>query len=268
MTDGYEIYTDSVRVAFIVDREASVQLCRNKCHEGYEILFPISDAGSCNVEGITYELSAGSVLIISPLCHHVHSFPEDEAIKIHSLSFSKTALSDSVVELLDEVISKGELGCRFVDSDEVDRPFSEVFQRFKLAAELSSREKEVLLSALISEIIVFLSALDGNMPVERDGDLGARVARYLRDNFDRNICLDKLAARFFVSKYHLCRAFKKHTGTSVHSYINQKRIIFAKQLIESGESALDVADRVGFGDYSSFYRAYVKIIGNAPTKQK
>ena len=28
--------------------------------------------------------------------------------------------------------------------------------------------------------------------------------------------LDKLAKRFFVSKYHLCRAFKKHNGISVH----------------------------------------------------
>jgi AraC-like DNA-binding protein len=75
----------------------------------------------------------------------------------------------------------------------------------------------------------------------------------------------QLAKRFFVSKYYLCRAFKKHNGISVHGYVNQKRVMYAKQLIESGETASSAAYRVGFGDYSAFYRAYVKIVGRSPS---
>ena len=41
--------------------------------------------------------------------------------------------------------------------------------------------------------------------------------------------------------------------------------MYAKQLIESGETASGAAYRVGFGDYSAFYRAYVKVLGVAPT---
>jgi AraC-like DNA-binding protein len=74
-----------------------------------------------------------------------------------------------------------------------------------------------------------------------------------------------LAKRFFVSKYYLCRAFKRHNGISVHGYVNQKRVMYAKQLIEAGETASGAAYRVGFGDYSAFYRAYVKQLGVAPT---
>ena len=84
-------------------------------------------------------------------------------------------------------------------------------------------------------------------------------------NIEKDISLDMLAKRFFVSKYYLCRAFKKHNGISVHGYINQKRVMHAKELIESGETASGAAYRVGFGDYSAFYRAYVKIIGKSPT---
>ena len=85
------------------------------------------------------------------------------------------------------------------------------------------------------------------------------------ENLSRDVSLDTLARRFFVSKYYLCRAFKKHNGVSVHGYINHKRVMYAKQLIEQGETASGAAYKVGFGDYSAFYRAYVKIIGKAPT---
>ena len=99
-------------------------------------------------------------------------------------------------------------------------------------------------------------------------ELGARVIKYLNEHIYKVVSLDKIAKKFFVSKFYLCRAFKKHNGISVHGYINQKRVMYAKQLIESGESASAAAYRVGFGDYSAFYRAYVKLIGRAPTSQE
>jgi len=73
-----------------------------------------------------------------------------------------------------------------------------------------------------------------------------------------------LAHRFFVSKYYLCRAFKRQSGSSIHNYINLKRVLYAKRLIESGETASHAAYMVGFGDYSAFYRAYMKHIGSSP----
>ena len=103
-----------------------------------------------------------------------------------------------------------------------------------------------------------------NYEVETQDDL----VRYLNENAERDISLDRLARRFFVSKYHLCRAFKKHNGISVHGYINRKRVMYAKQLIESGETASRAAYQVGFGDYSAFYRAYVKIVGKSPTSSE
>ena len=114
-------------------------------------------------------------------------------------------------------------------------------------------------------IIILLSATASERLPQDEAELGARVIRYLNNNIDKDLSLDRLARKFFVSKYYLCRAFKKHNGTSVHGYINHKRVMFAKQLIEEGETASGAAYKVGFGDYSAFYRAYVKILGVSPT---
>jgi AraC-like DNA-binding protein len=130
---------------------------------------------------------------------------------------------------------------------------------------LPENEKSVYVKTLLSELIVFLSVSSGEQIQINEGELGARVIRYLNENLTRDMNLDTIARRFFVSKYYLCRAFKKHNGVSVHGYINHKRIMYAKQLIEQGDTASGAAYKVGFGDYSAFYRAYVKIIGKSPT---
>ena len=141
-----------------------------------------------------------------------------------------------------------------------------VFERLDLIENIDNDIRNIYLNALLSEVVSLLSISTGDPTEYNQDELGARVARYLNRNIDKNISLDKLAGRFFVSKYYLCRAFKKYTGTSVHSYINQKRILYAKQLIDAGETASVVAYKVGYGDYSAFYRAYKNIIGKSPVR--
>ena len=95
--------------------------------------------------------------------------------------------------------------------------------------------------------------------------LSTKVSRYVNANIQRNLSLDSLSRRFFVNKHYLCRTFKEQMGISLHNYINRKRVLYAIQLIESGETASQAAEKVGFCDYSAFYRACVRIFGAAPT---
>ena len=112
-----------------------------------------------------------------------------------------------------------------------------------------------------------LLSVEQNRAVSADDmSLGARITEYINEYIDKTITLDILAKKFFISKYHLCRVFKEYSGVSAHSYINYKRVMYAKQLIDSGELASVAAYKVGFGDYSAFYRAYVRILGISPTQ--
>ena len=130
---------------------------------------------------------------------------------------------------------------------------------------LPEEKRDVYFDLLISELVVLLCTSKKEVISYNEDEIGIRVIKYLNDHIDKNISLDYLAKKFFVSKYYLCRAFKKHNGISVHGYINQKRVTYAKQLIEQGETASGAAYKVGFGDYSAFYRAYVKVTGKSPT---
>ena len=82
------------------------------------------------------------------------------------------------------------------------------------------------------------------------------VLGYINEHYSEDLTLDKLAAQFFISKYHLSREFQRLVGTSVHRYIVQKRLVMAKQMLSEGKPSSEVYQHCGFGDYSNFYRAF------------
>ena len=51
-------------------------------------------------------------------------------------------------------------------------------------------------------------------------------------------------------------------------YIIRKRIAYAQQLLLNGVSAVQAGTAAGFGDYTSFYRAYKKHFGRSPNHDK
>ena len=235
---------------------------QNNCHDYYEIIYVISGEGKYALEGREFNLCERTLVLSRPLAYHtIHSV--SIPFEAYALRFSQSSLPAESLLMLERLIADDENG-RYFTPDLISDSLVSAIDRFETANRLPKPEKEAYCRALLSEIIILLSAASGEGMTFSDDELGARVIRYLNSNIEKNISLDKLARRFFVSKFHLCRAFKKYSGISVHSYINHKRITYAKQLIESGETAQSAAFRVGFGDYSAFYRAYVKIIGHSP----
>ena len=267
MKKGYTFNMGDIVVSYFSCKDELDAVNRENCHDKYEIVYSLSSLGSCSVEGNEHILGSRTVLLIPPLSFHSHTLFDEENVEGYSVRFSKGVLWEKVLPMLDKIIAGGQNKGVFYSQTMVSDALSDIFRRFDDASDLPEEERHVFIEMLVGEAVLFLSCTDGKVVSDTDNELGAKVVKYLNANIEKGISLDGLAARFFVSKYHLCRAFKKYSGASVHSYINQKRIMYAKQLIESGESASGAAERVGFGDYSAFYRAYVRIVGKSPTKE-
>ncbi len=240
-------------------------LVRTHCHDNYEILFVCSGEGRYVVEGSSYPINPGTLMVIRPFQYHYVQLSTESSYERFVINFSESHLVDDALRLIGSLMQSIDASGRFYAAGTLADGVASTFERFETALALPLSERNAYARLLLSELVVLLSVSGGQQMANDEGELGARVIKYLNENIDRNISLDKLAKRFFVSKYYLCRAFKKHNGISVHGYINQKRVAYAKQLIDSGETASGAAYRVGFGDYSAFYRAYVKIVGKAPT---
>lgn len=94
------------------------------------------------------------------------------------------------------------------------------------------------------------------------------ILRYLSEHLTEPVSIDDLAARFFVSKYHMMRQFRAQTGYTIHGYLTGKRLMRARAMIADGTPVLQASEESGFGDYSAFLRAYRKQFGAAPNQEK
>lgn len=92
------------------------------------------------------------------------------------------------------------------------------------------------------------------------------IIHYINENLASDLTIESLSNKFFLSKYHMMRKFKEETGYSMHQYVLEKRILAARNLILAGESATAASVECGFKDYSTFSRAYKKLLGQLPSE--
>lgn len=89
---------------------------------------------------------------------------------------------------------------------------------------------------------------------------------YVEDHLGEKLSLEATARRFLVSESTVSQLFRRRLGVSFYRFVTQRRLIAAKAQILAGESLESTAEAVGFGDYSSFYRAFRQEYGISPTK--
>jgi AraC-like DNA-binding protein len=91
------------------------------------------------------------------------------------------------------------------------------------------------------------------------------ICEHLHQHYDEEIDYVALSRCFHMDQASLCRFFKRATGRTMTTYVNEYRVGAATQLLlESDESLLDIAFRVGFGNYSHFHRQFKLIKGYSP----
>ncbi len=94
-----------------------------------------------------------------------------------------------------------------------------------------------------------------------------RIRCHIEKNWRDEIRLDDLAARAHMSKEHLCRLFRRHTGRTIVEYIHHRRIERAMVLLNStDEKVINIAFDSGFGDLAHFNRVFRRITGQTPSQ--
>ncbi|EJO5347432.1 helix-turn-helix domain-containing protein [Clostridium botulinum] len=128
----------------------------------------------------------------------------------------------------------------------------------------------VLKNSLFIQLMVYLNRLfisntnhiEKN-DIEYDKNI-EEIINYIKGNLQHDLSIDTLSSKFFINKYYLMHKFKSQTGYTLHKYIQQKRLAFSKSLIIKGHKITEVCIKCGFGDYSSFIRAFKKAYGLTP----
>lgn len=90
------------------------------------------------------------------------------------------------------------------------------------------------------------------------------IFRYIHQHLTEDLTLEQLEKEFFVSRYHICREFKRTTGQTPHAYIVKARLDLCRKYIEQGKPIREVYALGGFGGYNHFFRAFKKEYNMTP----
>ncbi len=257
-----------IRFYHSVDEHPIPAVFSRHCHTHYEIIYVVRGAGNYVVEGEKYDLRPSTLMLFRPGEFHYVDVCREEPYERYVFHFSAEgvpAAAAALARLEEKPLGEG----NFYAIEDVPLGVQALFERFERVIGLKREEAEALSRLLLSELVLLLSLTAPTKRRQRKEEpLGARVIRYVNAHIAEPLSLGDIAGEFYVSKYYLCRAFKRHNGISILGYINGKRVMMARQMIESGEVAAVVCERVGFSDYSTFYRAYRKAYGHAPTEAR
>ncbi len=120
---------------------------------------------------------------------------------------------------------------------------------------------------LFSPVVeAFCAAIGATLP-EKKNELAAEILEYIDNHFTNDqLSLTWLEGALKYSTSTMQKAVKSATGMTIAAYIEKKRMAYANELIaEKKRTIADIAAACGFGSVNSFYKAYKRVFGHAPT---
>lgn len=127
---------------------------------------------------------------------------------------------------------------------------------------LRARAEIISLFGLLSEL-----RDDKTAPPDALTGTLAEIKKYIDENYASIGSISEVAAHFFYSREHLCRAFKAHFNVSPSEYLVGKRVYASLDLLEHS-SVADTCYAVGFGNQTSYIAAFRRIMGCLPSEYK
>lgn len=95
------------------------------------------------------------------------------------------------------------------------------------------------------------------------------IADYLSENCERQVTLEELAERFFLSKSYICRIFKEVTGYTISEYLNIHRIRRAKRYLEETDMSIsEISHALGYESLTYFERMFKHYMTISPLKYR
>ncbi len=97
--------------------------------------------------------------------------------------------------------------------------------------------------------------------------LTKKIKEYLNDNIDKTVTLDSISNSFSYSLSSIKRIFKEETGTSIILYLNNLRMVRAKEMLRNTDMSIgNIALLLGYSNVYYFSTAFKKKWGLSPTQ--
>jgi AraC-like DNA-binding protein/mannose-6-phosphate isomerase-like protein (cupin superfamily) len=236
-------------------------------HDYYELSLVISGEAEHVVNGRSHRLGPGSAFLLSPAdFHSIRAADEpllcfntviDATLMEHQLDALGAATADGLPWLTDD----------FADAEPDFRRLRAEFDSPRLG---STSVTEGLVACLVVELArrCDVGATPSRRAASGDDEV-RRAVLHVDRHFREPLTLADVAAQAHLSPNYFSERFRRQTGTSFQSYLQERRLRFARSLLAATSlTVTEVCHAAGFGSLSHFGRAYRRRYGAAPSDRE
>lgn len=246
-------------------------------HEFDKVIIFISGKVDYTIEGKTYCLNPYDIVLVNH--HHIHcpvvdsTVPYERIIVYLSPSFitSFCTLEYDLSQCFQKAEAEHSSVLR-IHSLKQSTLF-QVITNLEKACSEQGYANDLYCQVLFLEFMIHLNRAANSQNIEymkttQGNPKVADMITYMNDHLTEDLNINQLASRFYLSKYYMMRLFKEETGYSISAYIQNKRLLLAKDMLSQDTPITLVCFECGFRNYSSFSRAYRRYFGETPRESR
>jgi AraC-like DNA-binding protein len=232
-------------------------------HNLYEIILFVKGDATHIIENRKYKLLKNDLILISPSKYHFIEVESDKPYERFDILFNPDAFG-----LTNLNVFKTDYEVINLNSNPIAL---EIFYKLDYYSEkLPNKQFNEVATLLIKELFYNLSAFKSVNEKEYSTltPIISKALTYINDNLFTLTSINEVAEKLYVTPSYLFRLFKNELKTSPKKYLDNKRLLYAQNMIIKGKNPTTVAISCGWSDYTAFYRSYVKFFGYSPSKEK
>lgn len=228
-------------------------------HLIYEMLYFVSGDVELVLENKVFHLNPGDLIFIKPGQHH-HVVPNHQkTYERYVIKFPEYKIPKNLLELLKNKPTRTSIN---------KIPLAELFKSIDWHySTYQGQNLPLILESVLIEILTYFCSIEE----EKDNHASiynhkmTEIIAYINENIANPLQIEDICQHFHYSKSYIYKEFKLAMDVPIKQYIIAKKILLAESLIQNGHKPIEIYEKCGFVDYSTFYRNYIKIIGKAPS---
>jgi AraC-like DNA-binding protein len=232
-------------------------------HETFAIGIIEQGALEGNYQGDIQVASAGSIVVVNPGLVHTGRAANETGWTYRMLYLDVSILQQAASEAAQRQREVPYFPTPVIQDKQIAKL---VLRLHTTLASLTSKLEQD--SKLLWTLTQLLTRYAENRPtvksVGRESQSVQRVRDYLEAHYTENVSLEQLATVANFSPFYLLRTFHKQVGLPPHGYLNQLRLVRAKNLLAQGWPISQVAQQTGFADQSHLTRHFKRMLGVTP----
>ena len=138
----------------------------------------------------------------------------------------------------------------------------EIMKAYNELPELSAQDVEDI-KTMIPVLSAYLST--ERLCDDANDTRADKIVRYMQTNADSELSVQQVCIKFGVSRRELYKIFHERLRITPHAFLQRERVYRAETLLREDIPLRQVARDAGFGNYSTFVRAFTNVTGSTPS---